>query len=363
MAVLSLEVAERAAGQYSGRHAGQGRSRGAANPGLGQATAQPELTPRLTSLVGLRLTVVDCRWIRIISEKNPMRCRLSGLWILALLGLSACQQASTQDSVGQTIQSPPMEVYFSPKGGCTEAVVRELAAARSTVLVQAYSFTSAPIAKALIEAHKRGVKVQIVLDKSQRTEKYSPADFLVNMGIPTSIDAKHAIAHNKIIIVDGQTVITGSFNFTKNAEENNAENLLVIRSPELAARYTANWEIHAAHSEPYEAREEGYSETHRAEHAHRSCPCCRPFQRATWRRRTRPCSTRRAARERRRFRRRTSSITPRGRRRSKPGRSHATSATRRRCHRGDGCLGQEPRLSRWRILPAPRFGPGTRSTP
>jgi phosphatidylserine/phosphatidylglycerophosphate/cardiolipin synthase-like enzyme len=103
------------------------------------------------------------------------------------------------------------------------------------------------------------------LDKSQRTEKYSSATFLVNMGIPTLIDAQHAIAHNKIMIVDGETVITGSFNFTKNAEENNAENLLVIRSPELAAKYTANWKDHAGHSEPYEAKDRGYSETHRAE--------------------------------------------------------------------------------------------------
>jgi phosphatidylserine/phosphatidylglycerophosphate/cardiolipin synthase-like enzyme len=135
---------------------------------------------------------------------------------------------------------PPIEVYFSPKGGCTEAVVRELNAAKTSVLVQAYSFTSASIAKALLESHKRGVKLQVIVDKSQRTEKYSEADFLVNVGIPVQIDAKHAIAHNKIMVIDGQVVVTGSFNFTKNAEENNAENLLVIRSPELAAKYAAN---------------------------------------------------------------------------------------------------------------------------
>jgi phosphatidylserine/phosphatidylglycerophosphate/cardiolipin synthase-like enzyme len=61
---------------------------------------------------------------------------------------------------------PPVEVYFSPNGGCTEAVVRELNAARSTVLVQAYSFTSTPIAKALLEAHKRGMKVEVSHDRS-----------------------------------------------------------------------------------------------------------------------------------------------------------------------------------------------------
>ena len=126
--------------------------------------------------------------------------------------------------------------------------------------MQAYSFTSAPIAKALVDAHKRGVQVQVILDKSQKGEKYSSADFVLHAGIPTFIDAKHAIAHNKIMIIDGQTVITGSFNFTKAAEESNAENLLVIRSPELAAKYAANWKAHAEHSEVYAEKEKGYSQ-------------------------------------------------------------------------------------------------------
>ena len=71
----------------------------------------------------------------------------------------------------------PIQVYFSPKGGCTEAVVDALSKAKSTVLVQAYSFTSAPIAKALTDAHRRGVKIQVILDKSNQTDKYSAATF------------------------------------------------------------------------------------------------------------------------------------------------------------------------------------------
>lgn len=155
-----------------------------------------------------------------------------------------------------------IEVHFSPKGGCTEAVVEQLQAANETVLVQAYSFTSAPIAKALVEAHKRGVKVQVILDKSQRTEKYSSATFLDNSGIPTFIDAAHAIAHNKVMVIDGGTVITGSFNFTKAAEESNAENLLVIRDVQLAEKYAANWDVHLHHSERYEGRPGAATERH-----------------------------------------------------------------------------------------------------
>lgn len=147
-----------------------------------------------------------------------------------------------------------VEVWFSPKGGCTEAVVKEVDAARQWIAVQAYSFTSVPIAKALVEAHRRKVHVVIIADKSQKKEKYTEADFTAHAGIETLIDSQHAIAHNKIMIIDGATVITGSFNFTKNAEENNAENLLVIRDAKLAARYLENWQAHKAHSEPYAGR-------------------------------------------------------------------------------------------------------------
>lgn len=147
-----------------------------------------------------------------------------------------------------------VDAYFSPKGGATEACVAAIAAAKKAVNVQAYSFTSAPIAAALVEAKKRGVIIAVILDKSQKTANYSEADFVAHAGIPTFIDAKHAIAHNKIIIIDGAVVLTGSFNFTKAAESSNAENLLVVRDPKLAARYLTNWEEHRAHSESYAGR-------------------------------------------------------------------------------------------------------------
>ncbi|HYA94193.1 MAG TPA: phospholipase D-like domain-containing protein [Thermodesulfobacteriota bacterium] len=78
--------------------------------------------------------------------------------------------------------------------------------------------------------------------------------FLYNQRTPVKIDVQHAIAHNKVMIIDEETVIAGSFNFTKAAEENNAENLLVIRDRNLAERYTKNWQEHAQHSEVYAGR-------------------------------------------------------------------------------------------------------------
>ncbi len=84
---------------------------------------------------------------------------------------------------------------------------------------------------------------------------YKPTRLLPLVSIlPSLIDAAHTIAHNKIMVIDDQTVIAGSFNFTKAAEKHNAENLPVIRDKELAAKYTANWQTHAEHSEKYAGR-------------------------------------------------------------------------------------------------------------
>lgn len=150
--------------------------------------------------------------------------------------------------------------YFSPRGGCTDAVVNEIRQARQQILVQAYSFTSQAIAAALVEAHSRGVQVVIILDKSQKSEQYSGADYVAHAGIPTLIDSAHQIAHNKIMLIDGQTIITGSFNFTKNAEENNAENLLILRGrPDLYQAYENNFRQHYGHSQQYQGG--GYSGT------------------------------------------------------------------------------------------------------
>jgi phosphatidylserine/phosphatidylglycerophosphate/cardiolipin synthase-like enzyme len=181
---------------------------------------------------------------------------------LRVLGCLALGAALLLVGCGPPVSIPQgVQVYFSPNGGATDAVVNALDHATNSVLVQAYSFTSAPIAKALVDAHRRGVKVQVILDHSQRTEKYSEADFLRNSGIPTLIDARHPIAHNKIIIIDGYIVLTGSFNFTRAAEEHNAENLLVINDSVLAKQYIENWQAHEQHSEPFERPEKSPQRT------------------------------------------------------------------------------------------------------
>ncbi len=175
--------------------------------------------------------------------------RFTAWIVLFALSMVGCQPATPPTAQGTS--QPTWQVAFSPSGGATQLVVDTLAQAKQTILVQAYSFTSAPIAQALVAAKQRGVRVEVILDKSQRTEHYSEADFLAHAGIPVRIDAAHAIAHNKVMVIDDETVITGSFNFTKAAEEHNAENVLVLHDAQLASEYLANWRMHQHHSEPY----------------------------------------------------------------------------------------------------------------
>jgi phosphatidylserine/phosphatidylglycerophosphate/cardiolipin synthase-like enzyme len=154
-------------------------------------------------------------------------------------------------------QAGMIRVYFSPNGGCTDAILSQINRAQAEILLQAYSFTSKPIAQALLQAKKRGVKITAVLDKSNRTQKYSAATFLKNMDIPVFIDAQHAIAHNKIMIIDNRVVITGSFNFTAAAETKNAENVLIMEDvPDLTRAYRDNFDRHLRHAVPYRGPEE-----------------------------------------------------------------------------------------------------------
>ncbi len=141
-------------------------------------------------------------------------------------------------------------VCFTPGGACTGLIVAQIANAQQQVLVQAYSFTNPEIVEALAEARRRGVDVRVILDKSNackdggECEKKGAiaAETLAGAGVPVMIDRIRGIAHNKIMIIDDMRVITGSFNFTKAAQDRNAENLLVIGDPELARQYAVNWE-------------------------------------------------------------------------------------------------------------------------
>lgn len=139
-------------------------------------------------------------------------------------------------------ETADVSVCFTPGNRCDERLINEINSAKHTIDVQAYQLTSPLIEIALANASQLGVKVVVILDKSQLRGKYPSAIYFRNMGVPTWIDNKVRIAHNKVMIIDGKEVITGSYNYSKAAQYSNAENMVIIHSTEIAAQYQKNFE-------------------------------------------------------------------------------------------------------------------------
>jgi len=167
--------------------------------------------------------------------------------LLLLLACCGCLPATRETQV----DPGRVQVYFSPLGGAEQAVVAAIDRAAKEILVQAYTSTNKDIIAALGRVARAGVALRLILDKSCASEHGgSQAKAAHSIG-PTFIDAEQAIAHNKVMVIDGVRVITGSFNFTNAAEDKNAENLLILGSQELAEANRDNWRAHQAHSEAY----------------------------------------------------------------------------------------------------------------
>ena len=114
----------------------------------------------------------------------------------------------------QVLHNAYYRVCFTPQQNCTSLIVNAINHAKHNIKVQAYSFTSTRITNALINAKKRGVDVSVILDKSNLHARYSRLKTLIKAHIPVYIDSKLHIAHNKIMLFDNNTVLTGSFNFS-----------------------------------------------------------------------------------------------------------------------------------------------------
>lgn len=179
-----------------------------------------------------------------------MRLRLLG-WLA--LGLAA--QAVAAPEREPTLNLPAqgrVELAFSPWNDPEAALLEAIDGAREQILVQAYLFTSKPLARGLIAAHRRGVHVEVLLDaESNRPNSLSVMPELLNAGIPVAVETRYNIAHNKLMIIDPASrhgaVATGSYNFTRSARVANAENMLILRdNPALAQAYARNWQRHRA---------------------------------------------------------------------------------------------------------------------
>lgn len=164
-----------------------------------------------------------------------------------LLGLSLL--LFLLQSTTQAQSACQISVCFSSDGNCTDAIIKEINSARRSVLIQAYSFTSAPIANALIGVKKRGIFVEAVLGKSREAHTYSIEKILFYQNIPIFFDDKDNIFNNQItIVIDRKTVITGSIGFAKNIGDYK-DNLIFIRDNlELVYHYEQDHKEHRSHS-------------------------------------------------------------------------------------------------------------------
>jgi phosphatidylserine/phosphatidylglycerophosphate/cardiolipin synthase-like enzyme len=179
-------------------------------------------------------------------------------WGLISIGLLAlgwlCGRLSRpQGPAGQGPWDTSWAVYFSANGGATHAILAGIRGAKKTILVHAYLLYSTRLAGALVRAHQWGGQVHVIPDATAQPHHppVSAVALLVAAGIAISLDAQHAWAHDKVMILDGAIVIPGSYNWTVAADKQNGENLLVIRDPRLAAVYTENWRRHVHHSTLY----------------------------------------------------------------------------------------------------------------
>lgn len=129
-----------------------------------------------------------------------------------------------------------ISVYFSPKGGTSQATLDEIKKAKKSIKFMTFSLTDKDVLDTLIAKNKEGVHIEGIFDGCM-ISKYSLYYTLLKNDVLVHIDGNQALLHNKVFIIDDSTIITGSYNFSKNAENNNNENTLIIKSPRLAVSY------------------------------------------------------------------------------------------------------------------------------
>jgi len=185
-----------------------------------------------------------------MQRKKSLRVKVGLPWLIMMLLIGFLfgnyfeQDSRYSFSTSQTAidNENQIELCFTPPSGCGTLIAQEIARAKESIYVQAYGLTSGIIVNQLIQAKNRGVKVQVLLDKSNVSDKWSKMMDLVNANVSVRIDKVSGIAHNKVIIIDEQKVITGSFNFTNAADKRNAENVIIINNKSVAKEYLNNWQ-------------------------------------------------------------------------------------------------------------------------
>ena len=135
----------------------------------------------------------------------------------------------------------PVNLYFTPFDDVPSKVLAELDQAEAEVVLAHYNIRYQPFLDKLVELHQRGVDIKLVVDPSRANESWNQGDdFLRSHGIEVHLrkpDHRYALMHLKATVIDGQTLMTGSFNWNETAARFNEENMLVIHDVEAAALY------------------------------------------------------------------------------------------------------------------------------
>src|SRR3990172_5732377 len=148
--------------------------------------------------------------------------------IILLLIISPSVLSAYQEETGEEIQ-----VFFSPEDDCGREILKRIKGAKKSIDIAVYLFTSRHLSRALVEAHNRGVSVRVSLEGEKVRDKYSKDEYLEKNGIPLRIRDDRGIMHHKFCIIDGEILITGSYNCTHSADLYNDENILILRIPEV----------------------------------------------------------------------------------------------------------------------------------
>jgi phosphatidylserine/phosphatidylglycerophosphate/cardiolipin synthase-like enzyme len=132
----------------------------------------------------------------------------------------------------------PIEIYFAAENPVMDRIIAEISAARTSIRFLAFSFTEDALGDVVLAAAQRGVNVQGVFETTGSETEFSELKRLFCAGLDVRQDGNNGIMHHKVFVIDGQTVVAGSFNFSSNATRSNDENVIILRSADIATLYT-----------------------------------------------------------------------------------------------------------------------------
>jgi phosphatidylserine/phosphatidylglycerophosphate/cardiolipin synthase-like enzyme len=144
---------------------------------------------------------------------------------------------STIEAQSTTIQGTPIQIFFSAEDHPVSAIVPIIESAEESIRFMAFSFTHDDLGGAILDRAADGVEVQGIFETRGSQTEFSELGNLYCAGLAVRQDGNPGILHHKVIIVDGRVVITGSANFSNNADRNNDENVIVLANEEIAAEY------------------------------------------------------------------------------------------------------------------------------